>query len=256
MASPLGTGKSPATSGTGPGATVSTGRLNWTADGQLLPQIRTEPIHWPDDLDWHRGVYKDAKFRWQAIDALRTATDFTHGHHDFRTVGDLRRLAGYRLDLASYTTTCQRAFGRAIKQVRSGLKLPDWDGVGQLLRMDPIECAQSSFFATWADPRDPSRLTNPQVERVTLMCGRFAFASPLLLAWELKQVWRMCQAAEGILEDTLVDLVVELRGTVREDDLVRSSGMMTSAGLWDRVDTQRRDHGEAGDPRREPHQVF
>lgn len=217
---------------------------------------RTDAEQWIDDLSWHRQVYKQSKFRWWDTEAVLVATEFTGGRNNFRTIADLRELERYRISVSEYALTCQRALGLALKDVRSNLNLSGWDRVGDLLDLDPGECASSSFFATWADPYDSRQISNPQVRRIRRMCDGFFFASPLLLAWELKQLWRLYQAAEDVLEDTLVDLLVELRETARTQDLVRAIGMSTEAGLDDRIAMQRDARGPVGDPRRIPQQTF
>lgn len=220
------------------------------------PIERRTPAQWIEDLTWHRQIYRDAKFRWTGTDALLVATEFTYGHDTFETVGDLHTLEKYRLGLATYTLTCQRAFGAAINDTRTGLAVQGWDLIADLMRIPILDCRTSSWHATWADPYDRRQVTNPQVSRITAMCDGFLFASPLLLAWELKQLWSLYAAAENILEDTIADLVTELTGTVRDEDLARAAGMSTIVGLHDRVATQRTERGEPTDPRRTPHQIF
>ena len=88
------------------------------------------------------------------------------------------------------------------------------------------------------------------------MCAGFFFASPLLLAWELSQLWKLYRAAEELLEDTLVDLVVELQPLVHTSDLLHALHTTTAVGLSNRINSQRHERGPAGDPRRTPRQQF
>lgn len=227
-------------------------------DGMPLPlgSTRMEPAHWIDDLAWHRQVYKQSKFRWDGTEALLVATEFTGGRQDFRTVADLRELEVYRLTLSEYTTTCQRALGLALQEARSGLGTSDWEGIAALLDLSAVDCSTSSYFARWGDPRIAGQFSNPQVRRIRKMCAGFFFASPLLLAWELSQLWKLYRAAEELLEDTLVDLVVELQPHVHTSDLLHALHTTTEVGLSNRINSQRHDRGPAGDPRRTPRQQF
>lgn len=226
--------------------------------GMPLPlgSTRMEPAHWIDDLAWHRQVYKQSKFRWDSTEALLVATEFTGGRQDFRTVADLRELEVYRLALSEYTTTCQRALGLALQEARNGLGTSGWEGVAALLDLSAVDCSASSYFARWGDPRIAGQFSNPQVRRIRKMCAGFFFASPLLLAWELAQLWKLYRAAEELLEDTLVDLVVELQPHVHTSDLLHALHTTTEVGLSNRINSQRHGRGPAGDPRRAPRQQF
>lgn len=217
---------------------------------------RMDPAQWIDDLAWHRQVYKQSKFRWDGTEALLIATEFTGGRQEFRTVADLRDLEAYRLALSQYVMTCQRALGIALEETRNGLRAADWGRVAGLMDMSTVDCSASSHLAECGNPRNPEEFSNAQVRRIQKMCAGFFFASPLLLAWELSQLWKLYRAAEDLIEDTIVDLVVELRPRVRSSDLRHALHLVTEVGLDHRVNDQRRERGAIGDPRRAPHQTF
>ncbi|EQM29999.1 hypothetical protein ATN37_02170 [Rhodococcus sp. MH15] len=237
---------------------MTAARIAAIMDGMPLPlgSTRMEPAHWIDDLAWHRQVYKQSKFRWDGTEALLVATEFTGGCQEFRTVADLRDLEGYRLALSEYTMTCQRALGLALQEARYGLGSGHWEDIATLLDLTAVDCAASSYFARWGDPRVAGQFSNPQVLRIRKMCAGFFFASPLLLAWELSQLWKLYRAAEELLEDTLVDLVVELQPLVRTSDLLHALHTTTEVGLNNRISSQRHERGPSGDPRRVPRQTF
>ncbi len=218
------------------------------------PQSRSgaeTAAQWVDDLRWHRSQYRQSRFQWCGSEALLVATEFTRGRQEFTSVQDLRDLARYQREVGEYSTVCQRAFGDAVKQARKAICPHDWAPVAAELDLTSEECASSSFFATWSDPEER---TNAQVERVQRIVDGLFFSNPLIRAWELRQLWALYLAAEGIIEDTLVDLVVELRSTRRPADLADAAGLFTAEGLDYLVKGHRETRGEPGDPRRTPSQ--
>lgn len=235
--------------------------MAWTCDHGSMTRPAGFPdsdqaSHWIEDLVWHRQTYKQSKYRWWDNEPILVASEFTGGRHSFTTIGELRELETYRLALSEYALTCQRAMGVALKQARTGLRLQGWNHLSRLLDLEVQECAESAYLATWADPYDDREISNPQVQRIEKMCAGFLFASPLLLAWELRQLWALYQAAENVLEDTLVDLLVELSERCWPGDLARAVGLVGEHGLQDRIERQRTHRGAVGDPRRCEHQVF
>ena len=146
---------------------------------------------------------------------------------------------------------CQRALGDALKAARKQLSPQDWAPIAEELDLTILECATSAFAATWSEPRERS---NAQVERVQRIVDGLFFTNPLIRAWELQQLWLLYVAAEDFIEDTLVDLVVELRPSRRTADLADAAGAWSVTSLDYIVEEQRRLRGECGDPRRSPTQ--
>ncbi|MFH5211548.1 hypothetical protein ACHIPZ_25585 [Antrihabitans sp. NCIMB 15449] len=179
------------------------------------------------------------------------ATEFTRGRQEFTTVRDLRDLAGYKRVAGDYSMVCQRALGDALKAARRQLSPRDWAPVATELDLTVLECASSAFVSTWSDPQER---TNAQVVRVQRIVDGLFFTNPLIRSWELQQLWLLYVAAEGFLEDTLVDLVVELRGSRRAADLADAVGLRSVTSLDCMIEEQRRSRGEIGDPRRTPTQ--
>lgn len=209
-----------------------------------------------DDLRWHRELHRQSQFRWWDTEAALVATEFTHGQDHFRTVHDLAQLERYRLALADYTATCQRALGHALKQSQHTLDTSDWSFAADALLLSPWTCEQSSYLATWADPYDRTALSNPQVRRIQRSCERMMFGNPLILSWELSHLWSLYLAAETLLEDTLIDLTVELTESVPDATLLWATQMASTIGLKRRISDQRTSRGEPGDPRRRPRQSY
>ncbi len=206
---------------------------------------------WIEDLRWHRDQYRQSRFQWSGSEALLAATEFTHGRQDFTSLMDLRELNLGRRAATEYAAVCQRAFGEAARQARRSICPTSWVAVAIELDSTVDDCSASSHFATWSSPADR---TNTQVDRVQRIVDGLYFSNPLIRAWELKQLWDLYTAAENILEDTLIDLVVELDGHRRAQDIADAIGVFTVAGLSHRVDLQRSQRGVVGDPRRTPHQ--
>ncbi|MCZ4278540.1 hypothetical protein [Rhodococcoides yunnanense] len=209
-----------------------------------------------EDLRWHREFHRQSQFRWWDTEAALVATEFTRGQDHFQTVHDLAHLERQRLALADYTSTCQRALGHALKQSQRLLDTRDWHFASDALLLSPRICEQSSYLATWADPYDPTALSNPQVQRIQRSCERMMFGSPLILSWELSHLWSLYRAAETLLEDTLVDLTIELSEAVPNAALLWATQMASTSGLRRRISDQRSSRGEPGDPRRRPCQSY
>lgn len=236
-------------------AAYTTGRLNWTADGRLCRHVNTDPSHWVDDLSWHRGRFGESAFKWTHEDALAIATRFTRGTGEFTTIGDLHRLRRYHYELTQYYLSCQHALGATLIEIRDALKLPDDHAAADLLVMHPVHAAQSVYLYNRAR-RLGEPLGNTDTEQIRTMVSKMLFRSPLMLAWELKQLWDLHVAAERIVEDTIIDLAVELEGTVPDQELVAALDTYTVVALHRRIQDQREERGEPGDPRRTVHQVY
>lgn len=208
-------------------------------------------LPWVEDLRWHRDQCRQSRFQWSGSEALLAATEFTRGRHDFTSLMDLRELNEGRRAATEYAAVCQRAFGEAVRQARRAISPTSWVTVAAELDSTVDDCSASSHFATWSSPADR---TNLQVDRVHRIVDGLYFSNPLIRAWELKQLWDLYKAAENILEDTVIDLVVELDKQRRAQDIADAIGVITIAGLDHRISLQRSQRGTVGDPRRQPHQ--
>lgn len=241
----------------GPAETAyTTGRLNWTADGRLVGgYVNTRPSDWLADLAHHRRRFQQSAFKWTSGTAINLATRFTRGETSFTTIGDLRRLHTYRMNLASHTNVAHTALGEMIDQIRTGMELPDFDAVAEILEMDPVDCGRAAFYHKWSK-NNPEKRSNEATDEIHRMVGKMVFRSPMLRAWELKQLWQLYVEAEALVQDAVTDLLVELDGTVTEEELAAAIERPTIAGLRFHIAEQRELRGEPGDPRRIPKQVY
>lgn len=82
------------------------------------------------------------------------------------------------------------------------------------------------------------------------------FGNPLILSWELSQLWTLYEAAEMLLEDALVDLSIELGNSCSPTALLWATQMASTVGLEHRIADQRERRGNPGDDRRRPRQSF
>lgn len=215
-----------------------------------------DPDRCLEDLRWHRDFHRQAQFRWWDSEAVLVATEFTGGRDNFETITELAELERDRLVLADYAATCQRALGSALKQARTTLGQGDWKFAEDNLCLTTRTCEQSSYLASWADPFDTRRASNPQVDRVRRSCARMMFGNPLILSWELSQLWTLYDAAEMLLEDALVDLSIELSDSCSPTALLWATQMASTVGLEQRIADQRERRGSPGDYRRHPRQSF
>jgi len=223
--------------------------------GPQQPQLdggRAErAVVWLDDLRWHQHVYRRARFRWWGEHVMKIVTSRTGGQLDFTSVADLEWLRRYQCEHAEYTFQCQMAMAEPLTAALE--TLGSWDAVREPIGLSLTECRATVGLAR-REP--PEARTNPDVERILRMVGSQVFQNPLILAWELKQMWRMHDAVVDVFEDTICDLVEELRGSRPDEILARAAGSALPKGLDTRIAYAREARGQAGDPRRIPTQVF
>jgi hypothetical protein len=206
---------------------------------------------WLDDLRWHQHVYQRARFRWWGDHVMKIVTSRTGGQLDFTTVADLERLHRYQSEHAEYTFQCQIAMAEPLTAALE--TLGSWDDVGKPIGLSVMEC-RSTVGLALREP--PEARTNPDVERILRMVRGQVFQNPLILAWELKQMWRMHDAVVDVFEDTICDLVDELRDSRPDEVLAQAVGCALPKGLDTRLACAHEVRGKAGDPRRIPTQLF
>jgi len=208
---------------------------------------------WLEDLAWHRETYRESKFRWWDTDVMAIVTYNTWGRVDFTTLEHLRWLEQWRLGLLAFAAQCRNAMAAPLREAQETFGTINWQPIADAVGLTVLECSTTVWFDTYAAAAD--RVGNAQVQRVQKMVGGMVFGNPLILIFELKQLWRMYQTADNVHEDTLCDLVEELRGTRRLEDIAGAAGM-SAAGLEHRVADARAARGGPGDPRRIPAQQF
>lgn len=206
---------------------------------------------WLDDLWWHKKMYRGARWRWWGEHVMDMITSYTGGRLYFTTVEDLRRLQGYKYHAEEEAFTCQLALTDPLEQ--AGDLMGRWGAVAEALGLTTVDCSATVWFAAVLPDR---ARTNSAVERVKRVVQRQPFKNPLIEAFELKQMWRLHQAAATMLEDTTCDLLEELRESRPDAVLCEAAAIATVKGLDLRIATARTDRGGPGDPRRIPRQIY
>lgn len=215
-----------------------------------------DPVYsvWVSDLRWHRDT-PGIKFIWFDEDPFKLATIYTRGRTEYTSLGDLRDLRECQAALSQTSIVVQRALGRALNRVHDELSPPPFDEVcADELHMSRVEYSYSRHQANIAST---AQCTNAAVERIHAeVYDRLAFRNPLILAWELKKMWDLHQAAELVIEDTAADLANELQGRVYDSDVRRALRLPPVDGAlqaW--LDRHLAERGSVGDARRRPKHI-
>jgi hypothetical protein len=190
-------------------------------------------------------MFKFSRFRWTAEHVMAVVTRRTDGRLGYHTVADLRLLQSYLEPLQFYTQQVREAMGDRLRAALSTVPSPQ---IIEELGLDKIEASAAVWNAGISKPEDRTNLN------IRAVLEYVPFRNPLIEAWELKQLLRMYEAAGGLLEDTICDLIVELRDTRPAGVLAEASH--TLGRIDDRVAMAREKRGGPGDPRRMPSQIF
>lgn len=201
---------------------------------------------WLDDLRWHRSMFRQSRFRWTGEHAMDIVTRSTGGCLDYSTVGHLRWLQRRQDEVRDRGTQCQSAMADPLRQAHA---VVGWDRAAEAVGLTVVDCRLTLAFAAGTTEAERS---NVDVRRVL---AQLPFANPLIEVWELKQLWRLFDAARDLLEDTLCDLLEELLETHPVDALVDATGIPAGRPTA-RIAQARLQRGVAGDPRRTPSQRF
>jgi hypothetical protein len=203
---------------------------------------------WLDDLQWHRHMFKESRFRWTGEHVLSIVTRYTGGQLSFTTVRHLELLQQHQSELQAYSHQCRLAMAMPLREARN--TLGSWEAVSEAVGLSVVDCRATVWLAV-GEP--PEARTNMNVEQVL---RSLPFSNPMLQAWELKQLWQMYEAAVGVLEDATCDLVEELRSCRPAEVLVQATGALSWRELELRIQDARARRGPIGDPRRIPAQAF
>ena len=228
--------------------------MDVVARGKIARQKRLARFEaWTQELREHRELHNQSRFRWWAKDVMSLATWTTWGHIDFTSLRDLRSLEKWRAELALYTRACE-INGLAPPLIEAQELVygsgRSWALIADAVYLTELDCR--IVVGTYRVSEPALREPNKQVLRI----HRMAYSNPLIRVWETKQVVAMHAAAVNVLEDTLVDLVEELRPTHQLSDIMRAAGSANEDRLADRISTQRAARGGPDDPRRCPRQSF
>ena len=206
------------------------------------------PADWVDDMRWHRVMYAESKFRWAPEDPVRIAMRWARGRIVFETPGQLKRLDAQLMQLREYTCQIQDAMAPRLRTARPKL------GQAWLESLELIGLGdqQARFIIDTAHPVNPDK-AHPEVTRAL---RGIPLPNPLSQVWELRQMHAMYAAAVNLLEDVACDLILELAPKHGWDYLGSLTVCRNGQQLRWRVEDQREERGEPGDPRRLPEQTY
>lgn len=229
--------------GTGVGA-----QSQWHHAPMGAAAAERSPEDWVEDLTWHRRMYAESKFRWVPEDPMSLALTWTRGRLVYDSPSHLRLLDQQLLDMRGFAAQIDDAMISPLLQARRRCRPDAWAAGLGLVGMTPRDLEVLQFGA-------PRQIT-PNREAQRALRG-IPLPNPFSQVWELKQVRAMYAAAEGLIDDTFCDLVMELapaQGWTNLAQLTLANRSASSLRL--RVEEQRRTRGEPGDPRRRPAQRY
>jgi hypothetical protein len=203
---------------------------------------------WLDDLAWHKQMFRQSRFQWTGEHAVDIITWHTGGRVDYTTLAHLQMISRDQTEIRAYGTQCQLGMAEPLKQARPVVP-GGWKGVADAVGLTVADCTMTLSLASRTPPDE---CTNADVRRVL---RGLPFTNPLIQIWELKQLWRLYEAADDLLEDTLCDLLLELLPTHPADELRLATGPYAPPPAT-RVGWNRAERGGPGDDRRIPSQRF
>lgn len=207
------------------------------------------PADWLEDMTWHRRMYGQSKFRWVPEDPLSIALRWTKGRLEHTTPGHLRRLDVQIHDLRNYAAGIQDAMLEPLTQARERCTKGDYETGLALVGLTSTDVGILRHSAI------AGRVHNHPEARRALQ--GIPLPNPFNQVWELRQMHGMYEAADNILEDTFCDLATELTEERGWDEIAAVTlWHSTGLGLQRRVQQQRQDRGEPGDPRRHQMQRY
>ena len=228
---------------------------------------------WLEDFWWHRDTLR-AAVRWEASDATNIFTHFTNGQWSFNTVADLTTLEQARMAIAGYSNEIGMALGEKVTWCLENefrdMAIP-WDHKERVLlhavggqgstegcdyldvfaRVLQIRRRELEYRMLVAEDVPNVRTINSAVK--TVYKQPIAYNNPVTIAWELKQMRALYQAAGNLAEDAICDLLVELIDS-RPLAVLQNALNDTYTDLRYRIDTVLDARGKPGDKRRIPDQ--
>jgi hypothetical protein len=206
---------------------------------------------WLEDLNWHKDVYRYSRFQWWGEHVIKIVTSRTGGRLNFTTVADLQFLSDRQREHVDYAARLWLALAAPLSDAYE--TMGSWEAVAGPLGLTRYDCRGAVGVAGIYPPEEA---VTPDSKRISEMVNSQVFKNPFILAWEMKQMWAMHQAAVDMFEDTICDLVGELRGTRPGQILAAAIGVSTSGNLDGRIRKAHAARGQSGDPRRVPSQTF
>lgn len=206
------------------------------------------PQEWLEDMQWHRRMFAQSRFRWVPEDATHIFLAYTRGRCLFETPAHLRSLDAQQMQLREWAGQIQDAMAQPLRQARGRCPSTQW---GQALDLIGLSSYEVRVIVGSAITPDPG--LNRDVKRAL---RGIPLPNPLSQVWELRQMHSMYRAADNMMEDTLTDLVLELVPRHGWDNLAALTVNRYGNQLRQRVEHQREERGKVGDPRRAPAQRY
>ena len=220
--------------------------------------------NWATSLAQHRRNFRQSKLQWTPEHVLAQVVVRTRGRLEFTTLTDLQRLSRQIVSLEREQLQIRISMGDRLVVVNdlvTGYATDQVDDdLPDLLGMDWLEAAEV-LYASYDAGADERRREHRDV---TWALRDVPFRTPLVEAWELKQLSSVYAAVRRVMGAAQLDLVEELRGRVRASSLAAAlqladapGGLDAEVAVRDWVDDRLDEHGPAGGPLRAvPSQVF
>ncbi|WP_148221031.1 hypothetical protein [Xylanimonas cellulosilytica] len=210
--------------------------------------VRRDPREWVEDMGWHRRMFDQSYFRWMPEDPMSLALTWTKGRVLYETPRHLRFLDEQFVALRTYAAGIEHAMVPFLDDAQERCSKDAWRSGLELVGLTSDDVSLLRFYA-------PAQQA-PHKEVRRALRG-WPLQNPFSRIWELRQMRAMYAAAENLLEDTFCDLAVELAPKHGWQNLSQVTLYNNFAsGLQQRVDWQREERGEPGDPRRRPAQSY
>lgn len=210
--------------------------------------LRRDPSDWVEDMSWHRRMFDQSYFRWVPEDPMSLALSWTKGRLVYETPKHLRFLDDRLFALRNYAAGIEHAMVPFLDDAQQRCSKEAWRSGLELVGLSSREVATLRFCAP--AEQQPHREVRRALQGWPLQ-------NPFSRIWELRQMRALYTAVENLLEDTFCDLAVELAPDHGWQNLSQVTLYNNfAAGLQQRVQWQREERGESGDPRRRPAQTY
>lgn len=210
--------------------------------------VLREPADWIEDMTWHRRMFRQSHFRWVPEDPMSIALTWTRGRLVHETPHHLRLLDNQLSALRGFACGIDDAMLGPLADAKRRCTTGTWKAGLELVGLTPRDIEVLRHGA-------PAEIA-PHQEAKRALRG-IPLPNPFSQVWELRQMRSMYAAAENLLEDVICDLAIELAPDQGWHNISQVTRFHRSArALQHRVEAQRAERGEPGDPRREPLQRY
>ncbi len=212
---------------------------------------------WLNDFYWHYKSYRipgdgdrGAAWRWTGRSVHMLITSWTHGQTEFIGVQDLTALARALERGERFRDAAAIRMGDAATQAWA--QFLDWGQIaGEVgLSEDELEHAVGRWHQHMHDGGEDFEPAD--LAKVRKKLAGDPLTNPLIALFEVKQIYRLYEAALEMLTDVAADLVVELRTVISNDEYMGELAEIDPSlpSAW--VDAVYPTRGGPGDPRRVP----